>query len=277
MTLQAPPAAQPGSAPIRVRDVLRESRELFRHNAKAIMLPMAVFQIPLAVFGAIVPWVLYATVYSEQLHPFDAQSLADGPRGLLFALVVVAWVWVMFLALGFNSTIIAVRDARKGVYKKLPELLDPSFTNLGGMLVLTLGAAGVWLAIVATLITILAPAVLLFAALRLALSFHSFALNESRPRVAMAESWITMRGNVIRLLGVLFGTLPPIMLILLVGSLAIVFVSIPFALIGATRGPTLAANAVGTIVLGIVLIPVFCYVTTATTVFYLNLTGRNNG
>ncbi|MEP7216034.1 MAG: hypothetical protein ABI782_07250 [Anaerolineaceae bacterium] len=259
-----------------MRDVLRESRQLFRQNAKAIMLPMAVFQIPLAVIGAIVPWVLYATVYSEQLHPFDAQSLADGPRGLLFALVVVAWVWVMFLALGFNSTIIAARDAQKGVHKTLPELLDPSFTHLGGLLILALGAAALWFAILATSITVLAPLVLLFTALRLALSFHSFALNEARPRTAMFESWNTMRGNVIRLLGLLLGTLPGIVLMLLAGSLALVFVSIPFAIIGTSRGPTLAANAVGTIVLGVVLIPVFCYVTTTTTVFYLKLTRRNS-
>ncbi|MEP6871522.1 MAG: hypothetical protein ABI939_06675 [Anaerolineaceae bacterium] len=260
-----------------MRDVLRESRNLFRQNAKAIMLPMAVFQIPLAVVGAIVPWVLYATVYSEQLHPFDAQSLADGPRGLLFALVVIAWVWVMFLALAFNSTILAVRDAREGVHKKLPELLDPSFTHLGGLLILALGSAGLWFAILATSITVLAPLVLLFTALRLALSFHSFALNEARPRAAMFESWTTMRGNVFRLLSLLLGTLPGIALMLLAGSLALIVVSIPFAIIGTSRGPTLAANAVGTIVLGVVLVPVFCYVTTATTVFYLNLSRRNNG
>ena len=83
MTLQAPPDTRSGVAPLRVRDVLREARDLFRQNAKAIMLPMAVVQIPLALVGAIVPWVLYATVYSEQLHPFDAQALTDGPRGLL--------------------------------------------------------------------------------------------------------------------------------------------------------------------------------------------------
>ncbi len=276
MTLQAPPAAQPGSAPLRVRDVLKEARELFRQNANAIMLPMAVIQIPLAIIGAIVPWVLYATAYSEELHPFDAQSLAEGPRGLLFALVVIAWVWIMFLALGFNSTIIAVRDARKGVRKPLPELLDPSFTHLGGLLVLSLGAAGLWFAILATSITILAPLVLLFAAFRLALTFHSFALNEARPRMALSESWMIMRGNVMRLLGVLLGTLPGIMLMLLAGSVALIIVSIPFAVLGTSRGPTLAANAVGTIVLALVLIPIFCYVTTATTLLYLNLKGRNS-
>ena len=276
LTLQAPPAAQTGSTPVRVRDVLREARDLFRHNAKPIMLPMAVVQVPLAVIGAIVPWVLYATVYSEQLHPFDAQALTDGPRGLLFALVVVAWIWIMFLALGFNSTIIAVRDARKGVRKPLAELLDPSFTHLGGLLVIALGAAALWFAILATSITVLAPLVLLFAALRLALTFHSFALNDPRPRAAMSESWTLMRGNVIRLLGLLLGTLPAIMLMLLAGSLALVVVSIPFAVVGTSRGPTLAANAVGTMVLAVVLIPIFCYVTTATTLLYLNLSGRKN-
>ena len=277
MTVQAPPAAQPGQAPLRVRDVLREARELFRHNARAIMLPMAVVQVPLAAIGAIVPWVLYATAYSDELHPFDAQSLAEGPRGLLFALVVIAWVWIMFLALGFNSTIIAVRDARKGVFKPLAELLDPSFTHLGGLLVLSLGAAGLCFAILATSITVLAPLILLFAALRLSLAFHSFALNEQRPRMAMSESWVMMRGNIMRLAGVLLGTLPGVMLMLLAGSLALVVVSIPFAIAGSSRGPTLAANAVGTMVLALVLIPIFCYVTTATTLLYLNLTGRNSG
>ena len=276
MTLQAPPDTRSGVAPLRVRDVLREARDLFRQNAKAIMLPMAVVQIPLALVGAIVPWVLYATVYSEQLHPFDAQALTDGPRRLLFALVVVAWVWVMFLALGFNSTIIAVFDARKEVHKPLPELLDPSFTHLGGLLLIAMGAAGLGIAILATSVTVLAPVVLLFAALRLALTLHSFALNEQKPRLALAESWGMMRGNVIRLLGLLLGTLPAIMLMLLAGSLALVVISIPFAIVGTTRGPTLAANAVGTVVLAIVLIPIFCYVTTATTLFYLNLKERKS-
>ena len=276
MTLQARPASQPGSEPLRVGEVLRESRELLRHNAKAIMLPMAVVQLPLAVIGAVVPWALYATVYSEQLHPFDAQSLAEGPRGLLFAVVLIAWVWIMFLALGVNSTIIGVRDARKGVRKPLTELLDPSFTHLGGLLVLALGTAGLWFAVLATTITVLAPLVLAFAALRLALAFHSFALNEARPRAAMGESWNMMRGNVLRLLSLLLGTLPAIALVLVAGSVALVVVSIPFAIIGDGRGPTLAANAVGTLLLAVLLIPVFCYLTTATTLFYLKLTERRN-
>ena len=145
------------------------------------------------------------------------------------------------------------------------------------MIVIVIGAATLWFAILATAITVLAPVVLLFTALRLALTGHSFALSDSRPRAAMAESWAMMRGNVTRLLGLLLGTLPLIMLMLLAGSLALVVVSIPFAIIGTSRGPTLAANAVGTVVLAVVLIPILCYVTTATTLFYLNLTGRNSG
>ena len=274
--MQAPPAAQTGSTPVRVRDVLREARDLFRHNAKSIMLPMAVVQVPLAVIGAIVPWVLYATVYSNEIPPADAESLSQAPRGLVFALVVVASVWTMFLALGFNSTIIAVRDARKGVCKKLPELLDPSFTHLGGLLVLAISAAGLCFAILATSFTVLAPLVLLFTLLRLALAFSSFALNEARPRAAAAASWTLMRGNVIRLIGLLLGTIPSLALLLVAGMIALFAFSIPFVLVGNGRGPTLMANAVATMVVAIVLIPIFCYVTTATTLFYLNLTERKS-
>jgi hypothetical protein len=254
-----------------VSSVLRESKALFRANSKAIMLPMAVVQIPLAILGAIVPWVLYETLYSGQPNPFDADSIRNGPRGLLFGLALVGWVWTMFLMVGFAATMIAARDARKGTRRKLPELLDPAFTRLGGLFQLGLLTIALAFGVLVSSITILGPLFLLFVGMRIAMVFHAYVLDEERPGVALVTSWRLMRGNVVRYMGLLLGTVPTILALLFFSFMALVLISIPFAFAGDGRHMVLAASALGTVAMGVFAIPILAYFTTATTVFYLTL------
>jgi hypothetical protein len=263
-----PPAAPTG---LQVRSVLRESGQLFRANAKAIMLPMAAVQIPLAVLGSVVPWVLYATVYSDQANPFDADSIRDGPRGLLFGLALVGWIWTMFLLVGFAGTIIAARDARKGTRRRLPELLDPPFTRLGGLFQLGMLTIALGFGVLLSSITILGPLFLLFVGMRIAMVFHAYVLGEEKAGVALVTSWRMMRGNVVRYMGLMLGTLPTILLLLLVSLMALIVISIPFAFVDDSRHMVLAASAAGTLTMGVFAVPILAYFTTATTVFYLTL------
>lgn len=270
------PAEDPGPPPppktgLQVRSVLRESKALFRANSKAIMLPMAAVQIPLALLGAIVPWVLYETMYSGQLKPFDADSIRDGPRGLLFGLALVGGIWTMFLIIGFAATMIAARDARKGARRPFAELLDPAFTRLGGLFQLGLLTIALAFSVLLSSITIFGPLFLLFVGMRIAMVFHAYVLDEEKPGVALLSSWRLMRGNVVRYMGLLLGTVPTILALLFFSFMALVLISIPFTLLGDNRHIVLAASATGTAAMGIFAIPILAYFTTATTVFYLTL------
>ncbi len=281
MTIEAPPAPPGSPAPsandnVRVRGVLRESRALFTSNARTIMLPMAAIQIPLALLGAVVPWFLYMTTYADQAEPFEAEALRDGPRGLLFALVLVGWVWMMFLIIGFAGTMIAVRNARKGTQKTLVESLDPAFTRLDGLFILGLTVVALGTSILLSAITVVGPLFLAFVSLRLGLMFHAFVLDGAKPREAMQLSWRLMHGNVYRFLALLIATIPSLVMMLLASFAVLLILSLPFALFGTGREVLLAANALGTFVIGVCVIPILAYLTTTTTVFYLTLRERTD-
>ena len=235
------------------------------------MLPMAAVQIPLTILGAGVPWVLYETAYSGQANPFDADSIRDGPRGLLFGLILVASAWTMFLIIGFAATMVAARDARKGTHRSLPELLDPAFTRLGGLFQLGLLTIALVFCVLLSSITILGPLFLLFVGMRIALVFHAYVLDEEKAGVAIISSWQLMRGNVVRYMGLLLGTVPTILALLFFSFMALVIISLPFSLLGDSRHVVLAASAAGTVAMGIFAVPILTYFTTATTVFYLTL------
>ena len=240
------------------------------------MLPMAAVQIPLALLGAIVPWLLYMTAYADEAKPFEAEALRDGPRGLLFALVVVGWVWMMFLIIGFAGTMIAVRNARKNKPNTLVASLDPAFTRLDGLFILGLTVVALWTSILLSSITIVGPLFLAFVSLRLGLMFHAFVLDEAKPRDSMLLSWQLMKGNVYRSLALLIATIPSLLTMLVPAFVVLLILSIPFALLGSGREVLLAANALGTFVMGLCAIPILAYLTTTTTVFYLTLRERTD-
>lgn len=268
-----PPTRPPG---VSVREILREARALYSGNAVEITAPLAVVQLPLAILGAIVPWVLYQTTYSDQHDLFDAQALIDGPRGLLFAFTLVFFAWAMFILVGVGASVVAVSNVRRGSHKRLPEYLDPPFTKLGGLFLLGMTLIALYVCALIVSITVFLPLVVAWVMLRLAAMFYFNLLDDLPPGAAMRASWNLLRGNVIRLLGVVLGSLPIVLGMVFVAFVALIIVSVPFTLAGDSRNVELAASVVGTIVWAMLTVPAMAYMATTTTVFFETLRGRSD-
>lgn len=281
MTPEAPPQLPDIPPPTRqagvsVREVLREGRALFSANAVEITAPLAMVQLPLAVLGAVIPWVLYQTTYSDQQDLFNAQALLDGPRGLLFAFTLVFFVWGMFILVGIGASMVAVSSVRRGSHLRLPEYLDPPFTKLGGLFLLGMTLIGLYVCGLIVSVTVVLPLVVGWVTLRLAAMFYFQLVDNLPPGAAMRASWNLLRGNVVRLLGVVVGSLPIVLGMMFVAFVALIIVSIPFTLAGDSRNVELAASVVGTIVWAMLTVPAMAYLATTTTVFFETLKGRTD-
>ncbi|MCZ7578403.1 MAG: hypothetical protein M5U18_15640 [Dehalococcoidia bacterium] len=103
-----------------------------------------------------------------------------------------------------------------------------------------------------------------YLALRLALSFEAFMLEELGPLQALRRSWNLMRGHMLRMLvvvlitaAILFG---PFLVISLIGEG-----------VRGGRNTQVILGAMYSLVQGVLLIPIVAFITATTTVFYLNL------
>lgn len=249
---------------------------LFSANAVEIAAPLAVVQAPLAVLGAIIPWVLYQTVYSDQKDLFNAQALLDGPRGLLFSFTLLFFAWGMFILVGVGASVVAISNVRRGSHRRLAEYLDPPFTKLGGLFLLGLTLVALYVCGLIVSITVVLPLVVAWVMLRLAAMFYFLIIDDLPPGAALRASWGLLHGNVIRLLGVLVGSLPIVLGMLFVAFVALIIISIPFTLAGDSRNVELAASVVGTIVWALLTVPAMAYLATTTTVFFEILRGRTD-
>ena len=274
---ELPEAPAPPPAGVSVRAVLREARALFAANPAEITKPLAVVQLPLAILGAVIPWVLYQTTYSGEQDIFNAQALVDGPRGLLFAFTLVFLVWGMFLLVGVGASGLAANSVLRGVHRTLPEYLDPPFTKLGGLFLLGMVLIGLYVVALIVSVTVVLPFVVAWVMLRLFAMFHFYLVDDLPPGAAMRASWALLRGNVLRLIAVLAGSLPIVLGVMFVAFVALIIVSIPFTIAGSGRNVELAASATGTVIWAMLMVPAVAYVATVLTVFFETLKGRTNG
>lgn len=259
---QAAPALPPAPG---IFDTISDTFELLRRHPRATMLPFAVISVPVGVVAAAASALLFLTRFKDEPYTRSAfeGEIAQGP---LFALVVILVVSSLFAVVGHAASIVAVASAARGEPLPLAQALDPAFTRMGGLvllsLILILGSGALAFTLVGLLI-------LPYLLLRFGLAFQAYMLDEATPFQALAASWRLMSGHMLRLLG----------LILIVGLGVGVYVAIiSFSPLGedAPRNARIATDAVLDSVRAALVVPAAVFYQATLTLYYLKVRARYN-
>lgn len=250
---------RPALAPIAVRGTIAEAWRLLLANPRQTVLPMLAVQAPVAVIVAVATAVLFLTTFSDEPAENANKLLSDGSRTVVMALLMLTAFEALFAQVARAGTIVGAAAAAGGKHLSLPQTLDPAFTRMGGLIVMTIA----FLAVIAlAVVTIVGIFLLPYLALRLVLAFEVYMLENIGPMDAFRRSWRLMSGNVLRMLGVLLILtalfLLPLLLISTVGLIE-----------GGSRTTTVLINATAALVQGLLVVPFLALVTTTTTLFYL--------
>lgn len=255
--------ATPGRGAIPVFDTLREAVRLINENRVTVLLPLAVVTIPVAIILAVVRAVLFLSVWSNQPLPTTATLAEDGtPGSMLFLLVVLTAVDVLFALVARAAAIVALSGARRGEPPTLTEALDPAFNRIGGILVLLLVLAMLLATAMVLLVTIIGFVLMVYVLLRIGVAFEAYMLEGLGPWEAIGRSWELMRGNMLRLLG-LMGLATVIALPFLV------LVSLLSEVTGGDRNAEILLVAGWSTLQAVVVIPIVALFTACTTLYYL--------
>ena len=252
----------PTRAPVRLSAVAlfkQSLRVVFDHPREA-MLPLAVVQVPVSALTSIVSTVWFLTAFKDQ----DVDSTTGGPL-LLFLLLTTAEA--LFAQVARAGTIVSIAGVVTGQRKTLTQSLDPAFTRMGHLILLVLILAAGFFGLVFTIVGLV---VLPYLALRVAISFETFILEDLSPGAAIRRAWTLTRGNTLRLLGLVLLTF-----VAVIGPIALLQVLALVHADGRTLDVVLAGAV--TFIQGVLLIPFVAFLTASTTLFYLNLVGQNNG
>ena len=244
----------PGPAFLPARKVISTAWSVVLEHPRQAMLPLIVIQVPVAIITSGLLAVLLLTVFGDQ-----EIDTTDG--GQLLALLLIGAAQALFAQVARGGTIVSIAGVLTGKPKTLTESLDPAFNRMGGLLALVLlVSGGLFLAFITLIGLVLLP----YLALRLALSFEAFMLEELGPLPALRRSWNLMRGHMLRLLvvvlitvAILFG---PFLVISLIGEG-----------VRGDRNTQVILGALYSLIQGVLLIPIVAFITATTTVFYLNL------
>ncbi|MBK6560104.1 MAG: glycerophosphoryl diester phosphodiesterase membrane domain-containing protein [Dehalococcoidia bacterium] len=259
----APPVlvVTPPSAP-RAQPTWRQALRLVRSNLKATMLPLAVIELPLSILGAAFYFYLYHDLYPAA--DFESFSRLDSsPSGLILALLLLMAVSMLFSLVGAGATIVAVRNLLEGRPVRLAESLDPAFTRMGGLLVL---GAMFYLLLLATAAGIV---VVLYFIIRWGLAIHALVLDGTGLGGSLKVSWRTLKGRMLRFIGVLLTGVLVAILVFTVGTIVFATFLAPFSA-DPSRTTSLVAQSMGVILFGFVSVPTGAYLAAATTIFYIS-------
>jgi hypothetical protein len=227
---------------------------LVAEHPREAMLPLLVIQVPVAVITSGVLAVLLLTVFGDE-------EIDTTKGGQLLAVLLIGAAQALFAQVARGGTIVSLAGILTGKPKSLTESLDPAFNRMGGLLALVLLVSG---GLFLAFITLVGLVVLPYLALRLALSFEAFMLEELGPVAALRRSWQLMRGHMLRLLVVVLLTIAilfgPFLVISLMGEA-----------VRGDRNTEVILGALYSLIQGVLLIPIVAFVTAITTVFYLNL------
>ena len=237
---------------------------VMRRNPRATLLPIAVTQMPFAVITAVVFFYLFNNQYpNAEFKTLDA--LAKGPDGVRLTVLLLGAAQTLFGLVGAAATIVAVDQISKGKTPRLADSLDPAFTRMGGLF--ALGTA-FFLMFIGTLAGVI---VLLYLLLRFGLALHAYTLEDRTVTGAFGRSWRLMKGRMLRFIGLLL-TVPAVgLIVVIVSSIAIAILSLPFGT-EPSRDPELIIFCVSALVGGIMAVPMYAYLATVTTLFYLSAT-----
>jgi hypothetical protein len=242
------------------RKVISAAWAVVVDHPRQAMLPLLVIQVPVAVVTSGLLAVLLLTVFGDE-------EIDTTHGGQLLAVLLIGAAQALFAQVARGGTIVSIAGMLTGKPRSLTESLDPAFNRMGGLLALVLlVSGGLFLAFISLVGLLLLP----YLALRLALSFEAFMLEELGPLQALGRSWRLMRGHMLRLLAVVLLTVAilfgPFLVISLMGEA-----------VRGDRNTEVILGAVYSLVQGVLLIPIVAFVTATTTVFYLNLREQERG
>lgn len=254
------PAHSGGVVLLPARRVIGLAWELVTSRPREVLLPVAVVEVPVAIVTAAVIAVALGTVLRE-----TALDAAEG--GYLALLLVAGAAQALFAQVAHGAAIVSIAGLLQGKPTSLSAALDPAFTRMGGLLALLV----VLLAVSAALaLTIVGLVVLPYVAIRFALVYQAYLLEERTVFGALGRSWGMMRGQMLRMLGVVLLT------VLIFLGPAVLIQSLE-ALVGGPRGTQVVVQAVVSVVQGVLAVPLVAFTSATTTVFYLNLRDAERG
>ncbi len=265
MSAQAPPAA-PVLPPVPIRGTIADAWRLMRRYPRLILLPMFAVQVPVAAVSASVTLVLYFTVFSGEPVKAASDLINAGPSGPLFAFLAVSAFEGLFAQVARGATILGTAAALRDRPEPLPNLLDPAFTRLGGLLILAIAPLLLFLGLAATIVgLVLVP----YLVLRLGLVMEAYLLDGVTPAGAFRRSWTVLSGSLWRF----FLTL----LLAITALIVPLFVMSSFSLlIAGGRTTQLLATAAVTLIQGVLVVPMLAFFTAVTTLFYLRVKERHD-
>ncbi len=244
----------------------RAAYRVFRAHTRSILLPAAVILGPLAIIFPAVLTYLYLEVWPEaELDTWTPET--DAPAGFLFGSMLLVGVSGFITTIGLTAVIVAVRSATKGKNLPLVESLDPVFTRMGGLLIIT------GLLAVLGLLTTIGIFVMAYFIIRFGLAFHVFILEDAGAGPALRRCWTLLRGRMLRfmsmclsIIGITFfaGTI-----IAFFAASIIQIVLLPFTDPDVSRNANVVIVAVMAGVTWLGMIPLFAFFATLTTTFYL--------
>lgn len=242
----------------------RQAYRLINDDRRALLMPLAVTQLPAALLSAVALFVLLWRIFPE----VDYQGLPQAdeqPRNYLLGILLISGAYWMFTLIGVAGTIVATRAIIAGEPISLSASLDPGFTRLGGLLVLGAILLGL---VIATLFGLI---VLLYVLWRFGLVLQQYVLGESGPYGALGKSWLLLRGRMLRFAGMLLTLLPLSIAVVAAGFFAGGVIALPLTLLEPSRVVDLAGMSVVGVALGPFAVLVSAYVAVATTLFYLQV------
>lgn len=227
------------------------------------MLPFAAVSVPVGVIAALAMAVLFLTRFKDEPY---TRSVFDGDisQGPLFALAIILVVSSLFAVVGQAASIVAVAGAARAEPLPVTRSLDPAFTRMGGLVLLSLlliGGAG---ALAFTLVGLL---VLPYFLLRFGLAFQVFMLEGTTPLQALLTSWRLMSGHMLRLLAL------ALLITLAVGAYVAIISISPLGE-DASRDARIATDAVLDSIRAVLIVPAAVFYQAAITLYYLKVRAR---
>lgn len=263
---ESPPTLSPTPKPPRL---FRRAYDVLKAEPRATLLPLLVTQVPLAIAAAVAYFVLFFRFYDD--FAFDSfTALRHQPDGLNLSISMLVAIYLLFTAVGVTATITAVNAALSGRRLGLTAALDPSFTRLGGLLLL-----GMIFQVMFALTT-LGVFILIYVIFRFGLAFHVYILENLGVWPSLKRSWALLRRGVLRFVGSL--VVPSLLVLAAVAAAVMVLslISLPFVSTDAGRTERLILSTVELALFGIVAAPCGAYFAAVTTILYLDLKGRAN-
>lgn len=268
MTEPALATPAPGTTPA-IWGTVREAWGLLRAHPRPLILPFALVFGPFMVLNPVAIAWAYLTRFDDL--EYSQSVLFSPPEGEQLALsLILAALGLPFLMVATAATALATHAVVKGEPLRLSEALDPPFTRLFG-LVGVFVIAGMLPALITG--TLFAAPIGIYALLRLGLAVPAFIIESKSASQAVGRSWTLQRGNLLRFAAILVTFASTAMIAVLIASIPL---SIPLALIDTdSRERLIVADAIASVIGGLVILPAFAGSSVVITLFYLKVRGAD--